>query len=390
MMMDAIFERFVAGTPITVMAQLGLERVLDPAWLEQMFDEHTQGRQYERELLFSTVVDIVALVALGLQPSVHAAARSREGLHVSLSALYDKLNHTAPALGRALVKQSAERLESVVEQFRAKQPGVCPEYRVRIVDGNCLAPSEKRLKPLRKLRTAALPGRSLVVYDPDLCLVIDVLPSEDGHAGERALMVSLLPNARPGELWIADRAFCTYNIIASWEKQGACYLVRQHSANAKVTACDVPVEQGKTDSGTVLEHLVDCQGPEGTIRLRRIELRLNTPTEDGETVIGSADQSSDCGDRGADSRSLPSTVDHRDRISENRSSLEERGQDARLPAGGRLLVLCGADGLQRAEHACRCGRIPAWHRTVLCTGAVPLLRGERDQAHACRHDARLA
>jgi hypothetical protein len=35
MMMDAIFERFVAGTPTTVMAQLGFERVLDPAWLDQ-------------------------------------------------------------------------------------------------------------------------------------------------------------------------------------------------------------------------------------------------------------------------------------------------------------------------------------------------------------------
>jgi len=285
MTMDAIFERFVAGTPITVMAQLGFERVLDPAWLDEIFDQY-RGRQYERELLFSTVVDIVALVALGLQPSVHAAARSREGLHVSLSALYDKLNRTEPELGRVLVKQSAQRLESVVEQFRTKQPGVCPGYRVRIVDGNCLAPSEKRLKPLRKLRTAALPGRSLVVYDPDLGLVIDVLPSEDGHAGERALMASLLPNARPGELWVADRAFCTYNIIAGWQKQDVCYLVRQHSANAKVIACAVPVERGQTDSGTVFEHLVDCHGPEGTLRLRRIELRLNTPTEDGETVIG--------------------------------------------------------------------------------------------------------
>jgi hypothetical protein len=141
MMMDAIFERFVAGTPITVMAQLGFERVLDPAWLDEVFDEY-RGRQYERELLFSTVVDIVALVALGLQPSVHAAARSREELHVSLSSLYDKLNHTDPALGRALVKQSAQRLESVVEKFRARHPNVCPGYRVRIVDGNCLAPSD--------------------------------------------------------------------------------------------------------------------------------------------------------------------------------------------------------------------------------------------------------
>ena len=44
MMMDAIFERFVAGTPITVMAQLGFERVLDPAWLDEVFDEY-RGRQ---------------------------------------------------------------------------------------------------------------------------------------------------------------------------------------------------------------------------------------------------------------------------------------------------------------------------------------------------------
>jgi hypothetical protein len=62
-MLDAIFERFVAGAPTTVMAQLGFERILDPSWLDELFEEY-RGRQYERELLFSTVVDIVALVAL--------------------------------------------------------------------------------------------------------------------------------------------------------------------------------------------------------------------------------------------------------------------------------------------------------------------------------------
>ena len=287
MMLDAIFERFVAKAPTTVMAQLGFERILDPSWLDELFEEY-RGRQYERELLFSTVVDIVALVALGLQPSVHAAARSRESLRVSLSALYDKLNHTEPALGRALVEQSAQRLAPVVEQFRKEQPSVCPGYRVRIVDGNCLAPSEKRLKPLRKVRSAALPGRSLVVYDPDRCLVIDVLPSEDGHAGERALMATLVPTAMPGELWIGDRAFGTYNIIAAWHQRGCAFLVREHAANGRLTVCGPLREQGKTDSGTVFEQFVDSNGPQpqdSSIRLRRIELHLNKPTEDGETVV---------------------------------------------------------------------------------------------------------
>ena len=285
MMLDAIFERFMKGSPITVMAQLGLERVLDPSWLDEVFEEY-RGRQYERELLFSTVVDVVALVALGMQPSVHAAARSREDVRVSLSALYEKINHTEPALGRAVVQQSAQRLTGVVEQFRAGQPALCPGYRVRIVDGNCLAPSEKRLKTLRKVRSAALPGRSLVVYDPDRCLVIDVLPCEDGHAGERTLMAVLIPTAMPGELWMGDRAFCTYAILAGWQARGAALLVREHGANAKLSAYSPLQERGKTDSGVVFEQLVDCYGPDGSsIRLRRIELHLNKPTEDGDTVV---------------------------------------------------------------------------------------------------------
>jgi hypothetical protein len=137
MMLDAILERFVAGSPMTVMAQLGFEWIFEPTWMDEVFEEY-RGRQYERELLFSTVVDIVALVALGMQPSVHAAARTQEDLRVSLAAVYEKINHTEPALGRALVKQSAERLGPMVAQFRTGQASVCPGYRVRIVDGNCL------------------------------------------------------------------------------------------------------------------------------------------------------------------------------------------------------------------------------------------------------------
>jgi len=284
-MLDAIFERFAKGSAITVMAQLGLERVLAPSWLDEVFDEY-RGRQYEREVLFSTVVDVVALVALGLQPSVHAAARAREDIRVSLGSLYDKINHTEPALGRALVKQSVQRLTPVVEHLQEGQSSLCPGYRARIVDGNCLAPSEKRLKPLRKVRSAALPGRSLVVYDPDRRLVIDVLPSEDGHAGERALMADLLPTAMPGDLWIGDRAFCTYAIMASWQNRGAAFLVRQHAANAKLSAFTPLREAGNTDTGSVFEQFVDCFGPDGSsIRLRRIELHLHKATEDGETIV---------------------------------------------------------------------------------------------------------
>jgi hypothetical protein len=81
-MLDEILTRFVKHAPISVMAQLGLERVLEPNWMDELFEEH-RSRQYQRELLFSTTVDIAALVALGLRPSVRAAARAREDLGVS-------------------------------------------------------------------------------------------------------------------------------------------------------------------------------------------------------------------------------------------------------------------------------------------------------------------
>jgi IS4 transposase len=286
MILDAVLDRFAEHSPISVMAQLGLERVLEPGWVDQLFEEHRR-RQYHRELLFSTTVDIMALVALGLRPSVHAAARSRRDLTVSLSALYEKINHTEPALGRALVVKSAERLEPVIKRLKGDPPTICPGYRVRIVDGNCLAPSEKRLKPLRSVRSAALPGRSLVIYDPDTSLVLDVLPCEDGHAGERTLMTSVVANAQPDELWIADRNFCTAAITSAWHRKASAFVVREHNCNAKLTILGPLHEEGPSETGVVYEQPVDFEMPEGGdgLRMRRIEIQLVTPTEDGETVI---------------------------------------------------------------------------------------------------------
>jgi IS4 transposase len=286
MILDAVLERFAEHSPITVIAQLGLERVLEPSWIDELFEEHRR-RQYHRELLFSTTVDIMALVALGLRPSLHAAARSRQDLAVSLSALYEKINHTEPALGRALVAKSAERLEPIIKRLKGDSSAICSEYRIRIVDGNCLAPSEKRLKPLRSVRSAALPGRSLVVYDPDTALVIDVLPCEDGHAGERTLMTSVVANAQPGELWIADRNFCTAAIASAWHRKASAFVVREHNSNARLAICGPLHEVGLSETGVVSEQPVDFEMPDGgdSLRIRRIEIQLLTPTEDGETVI---------------------------------------------------------------------------------------------------------
>jgi IS4 transposase len=282
-----VLKRFSQQSPMTMMAQLGLERALDAKWIDEMFEKESKT-QYTRELLFSTTVEVMSLVAMGLRPSVHAAAKSME-LPVSIQALYGKLRHTETEVVRKLVSGSADRLVPVVQELTREQAPILEGYRLRIVDGNHLPSSEKRLKVLKKVRGAALPGQSLVVYDPDLDMAVDVLPWEDAHSQERMLMNALMSSAQAGDLWIADRNFCTRAILCGLIEHGAHFLIREHGANPNPTEVSKLERIGRIETGTLYEQtvsIIERLGEKQVTRcLRRIELHLDEPTEDGERVI---------------------------------------------------------------------------------------------------------
>src|SRR3954447_19107188 len=65
MLFEPLFERFAAGTPLSVMTRALLENALQPKPLDELF-ERLAVHQYTRELLFSTVVETMALVACRL------------------------------------------------------------------------------------------------------------------------------------------------------------------------------------------------------------------------------------------------------------------------------------------------------------------------------------
>lgn len=154
------------------------------------------------------------------------------------------------------------------------------------MDGNHLPASQKRLKPLRDFRGAALPGQSLAVYDPDWDMVVDLMPGEDGHAQERALMPPLQAQAQPGDLWIADRNFSTRSIISGWHERGAGFIVREHGASPNPCALEALHRAGRIETGMVSEQKVAIKDDAGRqIVLRRIRLELDEPTEDGDAVI---------------------------------------------------------------------------------------------------------
>jgi hypothetical protein len=88
MLLSRVFEPFLKTRPVCVMARCALERLLDADRLNDLFEE-TAETQYTKELLFSTLVDLMSEVVLGKQPSVHAAYQSQaDNIPVSVTAVY--------------------------------------------------------------------------------------------------------------------------------------------------------------------------------------------------------------------------------------------------------------------------------------------------------------
>ena len=58
-MLSPVFDRFVDVSPISVMARSTMERVLNPEQLDAWFDR-TAKEQYTKDLLFSSVFDIMS------------------------------------------------------------------------------------------------------------------------------------------------------------------------------------------------------------------------------------------------------------------------------------------------------------------------------------------
>jgi hypothetical protein len=286
MLLDTIFAPFVKERPICVMARAVLERLLDAQRMDDLF-ACTAQQQYTRELLFSSLVQLMSEVVLGVHPSVHAAYQAnREAIGVSTTALYNKLDRVETGVSAALVRDSAELAEPVIKALGASHPRWVPGYQIKVLDGNHLSATEHRLKDLRGTWAAPLPGQALVVLDQQRMLITDVILHEDGHAQERSMIPEVLERVEADQLWIEDRNFCTLGLLFGMHRRGATFVVRQHGqlqgellSNAQRT--------GTTRSGPVYEQLMRVRDPETgeTMLLRRITVKLKVPTRDGDTEL---------------------------------------------------------------------------------------------------------
>lgn len=281
----ALLQQFVKHSPVTVMVRSSLQQALSAENLDAIFAA-SAVRQRPGELLFSSAVELLAMVVWRQRDSIGQAYRcAKEDFEVSVRSIYNKLNGTETQVCRELVRRTAEPWAKVVDMLKPDRKPQLTGYQTRIIDGNHLAATDHRLKVLRRTNSGPLPGQVLAVLDPDRMLIVDLFPCEDGHAQERRLLPEVVESAQDGQLWIADRNFCTTGFLYGLAGHNARFIVRQHSSTLTWEEETKPKKIGRCETGVIHQQTLRVLDGSQSRTLRRITIKLNHPTQDSEEEI---------------------------------------------------------------------------------------------------------
>ena len=390
MLFSSMIDRFVEASPFCVMARGLMERALSPAGLDAVFEKSAE-QQYTKALLFSTTVDLMSTVVCRIRPSVHAAYQAKKAdVGVSVRALYDKLASVELKTSAAVVEHTAERLEPIIRQMGGTSPPLLEGYKAKILDGNHLAHSERRMGILRDVAAGPLPGQTLVVYEPETDLVTGVIGCEDGHTQERKLLDQIWPLVHKRDLWIADRNFCTTKFLSGVAAR--CGVFRRSAACFDAAlGTGRPPPQGGQD------------GQRGVVRTQAVAARrrrkriLRTSNHVG---VDDADARRRNGDSrleqpavedsgGEDRGAVPRALEDRASVSKDDAVAAMRDRHAGVSEGGGVWVLRGAGGQQRLGRD-QSGIASDAQGRVTRRRSVGLHGGRRTLRHLPRHDDRPA
>lgn len=284
-MLPSVLERFIENCPAAVMVRAMLERLWCAERLDKIFADVSE-RQYEKQLLFSQAVAVMAAVATRAHSSVHSAYLAmKDKLGVSTTALYGKLNRLEPGVSASLVRETACEAAQIIDQMPGAKRTVLKGLHVSYLDGNHLAATEHRLAELRITREGPLPGQSLALLDAQRDLISDLIVCEDGHAQERSLLPELLDRIEAQQVIVADRNFCTTKFLFGLHRRKAYFIIRQHKSTLTWRRLGRRKRVGRVETGLLFEERIELTDGEETLEVRRITIELDTPTENGDTEI---------------------------------------------------------------------------------------------------------
>jgi IS4 transposase len=281
-----LLELFARQSPVSVMLRGVLGNALSDDRLNQVFEESAK-RQYCRELTFAMCVDLMADVVTSIRPSINAAfAAKSDELPVSVVSVYKKINGLEPSICEHLVRSTAVSMAAIVDELGWYGDEVFAGREVRILDGNHLAGTDHRIKELRRLGAAALPGQSIPILDPHRKIIDGVVTCENGHTSERKLIPQVLALVQPKQCWIADSNFCTLDFMFGIKERKAHFVVRHHG-NLRGEPVGRSRKAGTCSTGAVYEQALRILSRGEELTIRRITIQRDKPTKKGmyEVVI---------------------------------------------------------------------------------------------------------
>lgn len=262
------------------MVRVLLENFLNADKLDCWFDT-VRKAQYTKDILFSSIVGLMLNVVCNIRLSVHSAYRY-SNIQASVVALYGKLQNLELTTSQSLVRYIAGEAEALIHQIKGENPPLLPGYRIKLLDGNCIESTEHRLTVLRGTSAGALPGKALVLFDPQLGLAMDVFPCEDGHAQERSLLSAVLATIQAQDLIIADRNFCVVETMFRIYKKSAFFIFRHHASTPYKPLNSLKFSE-KSATGDVFEQEVEITGSDDEkLQIRRVVVELKTPTRNDD------------------------------------------------------------------------------------------------------------
>lgn len=281
-MFGEILQVFAEKSPITVMVHGLLARILQAEKIDAVF-ETVREVQYTKKILFSSLLGIMLQVVCRVRSNVHIAYLNSD-IEASRIALYAKLQNLEPKTVRELLRYSAHDSAAIIKEMKGTNPPLLSGYRTRFIAGNGLEATEQRLKVLRNTKAGALPGKSLVGFDQELGLAVEVIPCEDGPAQERSFWAPVLETVVANDLLVADRNFGVLSFWFGIAAKGGFFVIRQ-PRSTPFKPWSHPEFKCHTATGKVFEETVLLWSEGREMKVRRIWVNLNRPTRNGEPEI---------------------------------------------------------------------------------------------------------
>ena len=282
-MCTEILDRFVNKAPFAVMTRV-LSQDFIGSELNRIFEENRE-LQYDYVASFQAVAATVADVALNFSENFNQAYKEhKQELEVSRQSFYAKCRGVEPAVSEAIVAHSAERAIAMQHALKFAPWELLTGYRCLSIDGNVLAKSDKRLKVLREVKGAPLPGKVVARFDLQRQLFDRTYVLLDGHSQESTCCDRIVDDLRPKDVIIADRHFCIVSFLVKIAEANGFMVIRQHGRLQGVLLGNRE-RIGRISTGMAYEQAMKLSAADDAMIVRRITIELDKPTRDGDKVI---------------------------------------------------------------------------------------------------------